>query len=573
MKTMMKRVLAFALAAMLVLGMTVTGAAALDVTNPTVTVTEVENGDTVKAYKLISYKNTSYNEYVFNADFERYITDVKSTTFPGISAEAYLEKLTPVEIADLLGYYAAKCGEANAAYTLPDTYSEQIAGETKEVAFTLEPGYYLLLVTTTAANSKVYKPVSIFVQVKDDKVNVYAGGSNITADPKIAMKSAAAPAITKEVADNTNVGTTWKTSAAAYVGETVEFSIKLEIPAYKGVHDLDLKLVDTLDALEYIPGSVKVYQTRTASSFSGEIADVVSAEDVGTYENAEQTVTFTLDYNKLNPLDEHGARPETAVSVYITYKARVTKDIVAETDDVTAAADTVYNYASNKAVLKYATSLEPDNEKSSDEQTTRVYTYSISLDKRSDALNDPDDADSGLKKLAGAEFTFYSDAAMTEAVQMVAETGYYRPATEAEKTDDGVTKVTAVPADFLVKGLDVGVYYIKETKVPTGYYAPNDGFKIELNGERNAADNALTGKLMTSSAITELNAADRLLIQASAVNSTAVNQFDIVMKNSSTPLLPTTGGMGTALFTIGGVVLMAVAAWLFFFRRGDKKDS
>lgn len=61
-------------------------------------------------------------------------------------------------------------------------------------------------------------------------------------------------------------------------------------------------------------------------------------------------------------------------------------------------------------------------------------------------------------------------------------------------------------------------------------------------------------------------------MQSAGVNAVAVNQFDTVLKNSSTPILPTTGGMGTALFTVGGVLLMAVAAWLFFFRRKEKKD-
>ena len=214
----------------------------------------------------------------------------------------------------------------------------------------------------------------------------------------------------------------------------------------------------------------------------------------------------------------------------------------------------------------------PGNEKSSDEQVTHVYTYSVSLDKRSDELNDPEDAASGLKKLAGAEFTFFSDAAMLDAMQMVKDGDYYRLATEAEKTDDGVTKVTSIPADFLVKGLDVGIYYVKETKVPSGYYAPNGGFTIELNGERGAADNALTGKLLNSSSFKEIDTTDRLLVQSYDINAAAVNQLDVVMKNSSTPILPTTGGMGTALFTVGGVLLMAVAAWLFFFRRKEKKD-
>ena len=109
------------------------------------------------------------------------------------------------------------------------------------------------------------------------------------------------------------------------------------------------------------------------------------------------------------------------------------------------------------------------------------------------------------------------------------------------------------------------------TTTPAGYYAPNKGFKIELNGERDVVSNALTGKLLDTSSFTETDAADRLLIAGTEMDTTALNQLNVTLKNSSTPILPTTGGMGTALFTVGGVALMAVAAWLFF-RRKEKKD-
>ena len=578
MKTMMKRILAFALAAMLVLGMTVTGAAADPALNQKLKINQVAAGDTVKAYRLVEY-DAAFNGYTFYASFATFLEAEKNAAgFNSLSVQEYFtEKIGTTGVAELLGKYAAACAKAPAAYTLPAVTAEQVAAADGTVTFdALEPGYYLMLVTTLPTNSKIYKPVSVFVRVVNEGgknvVSVYAAGSKLPVpanpdDPyEIDVKSAEAPSIIKEVADDSGVGADWKTSAGANVGETVNFSIKLEIPAYKGVSGMTLKLTDELHGLIYNAGSAKVYKSRPgdADSFTDEVAGALT-ETVGAYDPvlSKQTVEFTLDYATLN------TDPNLPIEVYIAYSAVLAKEVARDSTTVPGTTDKTYNKAANRAVLTYTTSNEPETEKTTDAQTASVYTYSFFLDKRADETVDGTAA-TELKTLKGAKFTLYKDDAFTQSIEFVKDGDYYRPATAA---DDAATKVTALEADntLLVKGLDRGIYYIEETTTPAGYYAPNKGFKIELNGERDVVDNALTGKLLDTSSFTETDAADRLLIAGTEMDTTALNQLNVTLKNSSTPILPTTGGMGTALFTVGGVALMAVAAWLFF-RRKEKKD-
>lgn len=578
MKTMMKRILAFALAALLILGMTVTGAAADPALNQKLKINQVAAGDTVKAYRLVEY-DAAFNGYTFYASFATFLEAEKNAAgFNSLSVQEYFtEKIGTTGVAELLGKYAAACAKTPAAYTLPSVTAEQVAAADGTVTFdALEPGYYLMLVTTLPTNSKIYKPVSVFVRVVNEGgknvVSVYAAGSKLPVpanpdDPyEIDVKSAEAPSIIKEVADDSGVGAAWKTSAGANVGETVNFSIKLEIPAYKGVSGMTLKLTDELRGLIYNAGSAKVYKSRPggADSFADEVAGALT-ETVGAYDPvlSKQTVEFTLDYATLN------TDPNLPIEVYIAYSAVLAKEVARDSTTVPGTTDKTYNKAANRAVLTYTTSNEPGTEKTTDAQIASVYTYSFFLDKRADETEDGTAA-TELKTLKGAKFTLYKDDAFTQSIEFVKDGDYYRPATAA---DDAATKVTALEADntLLVKGLDRGIYYIEETTTPAGYYAPNKGFKIELNGERDVVSNALTGKLLDTSSFTETDAADRLLIAGTEMDTTALNQLNVTLKNSSTPILPTTGGMGTALFTVGGVALMAVAAWLFF-RRKEKKD-
>lgn len=153
---------------------------------------------------------------------------------------------------------------------------------------------------------------------------------------------------------------------------------------------------------------------------------------------------------------------------------------------------------------------------------------------------------------------------------------YYRPATAAEITA-GTGIVTEMDANMgndkntlSIRGLDVGSYYVKETKTPSGYYAPKGGFKLELTAERDA--NGRLVKTLAKGGFSDLKEADRALVQRDEVNKT-LNQFEADLLNSSTPVLPTTGGVGTVMFTVIGLLCMGAALWFFLFARRRREDE
>ena len=80
-------------------------------------------------------------------------------------------------------------------------------------------------------------------------------------------------------------------------------------------------------------------------------------------------------------------------------------------------------------------------------------------------------------------------------------------------------------------------------------------------------ENELTGVLLGTSRFVELTESDKLLPNGSSINADETGRLDASLKNSSSPLLPTTGGVGTVMFTVVGVALMGLALWFFLFRR------
>lgn len=556
MKQTMKKCLTLLLALALLFTMAVPAAAAPATYNKKITFTDVAQGDTVKAYKLVGY-NADYTEYAYHADFKGFI----DTHIPTASStEDKLKNLSSTEMAAFLAWYVNACQIPGAigGHALPAASATATADTSNQAKLTLEPGYYVVLGSTNTTNDRTYQLTSVFVQVKNDEAKVIAGDrkTEIT-DGKVQLKHTTGPIISMSVKDDNGTPAAWKGAAAGQVGEVLDFYIHLKLPDYNNdnVYMTKLALNNTLKGLQYVENSAGVYNTEEIAGAT-HIDNAVTVDTVSAYANGSQTVTFNVDYQEIKTI---GA----PVSAYIHFKAKVMPEAAAAGKTATA-----------ETKLDYTFSLEPNTSRTTSAVGVKVHTYAFSLAKTSD---EDIEGSTGKKPLTNAGFTLYSDNAMNTPVSMIKETvggeTYYRPALAGET--DIVTEMAAdLGADqntLLVRGLDAATYYLKETKVPAGYYAPKGGFAVQLTGDREAVSKTLNGKLAAASSFTAQNTVDGALVGTATVNA---NLLDASLKNSSTPVLPTTGGVGTVMFTVIGLLCMGAALWFFLFaRRRRRKDE
>lgn len=138
--------------------------------------------------------------------------------------------------------------------------------------------------------------------------------------------------------------------------------------------------------------------------------------------------------------------------------------------------------------------------------------------------------DTNRNILNGAEFQLLG-ATKTPINVVRVNDGEYKVALEGET--GATTKLVATNGTLKVTGLDEGNYEFKETKAPTGYKvnSKNKTFTITADEEKEVTVDA--GEFV----------------------------------NTKLSSLPSTGGMGTYIFTIIGVVVMAGAAGAFFISR------
>jgi LPXTG-motif cell wall-anchored protein len=293
----------------------------------------------------------------------------------------------------------------------------------------------------------------------------------------------------------------------------------------------------------FVPGTVKVYSDAACTTeIEGAAPESgIKTEEYGATTEHKQNISIDLDFDKVHPT------ADSASTIYVFYQAQIHEDSSVDNVD-----------AENVAKLVYSNEAMPDISYDTPDSKTDVDLFEINLYKRDERDN----------ALAGAKFTLY-EGTSTTAMKFAQKTnGDYYPSTSGT-----ITEVACDSTGHLhIVGLDEGTYKIQETTVPTGYYAPNDAFTLKLTrSAKNTLDSQNTGFEAVNSADKALIITDKTGIVSvqNDKGETVNNVYDIYLKNSLTPTLPTAGGMGTIIFTLVGLAMMTGACLVIFSRKND----
>lgn len=288
------------------------------------------------------------------------------------------------------------------------------------------------------------------------------------------------------------------------IGKEVEYTVRTNVPYITDdVTDVTYTITDTIEGATYVTNNDGKVDVSVKI---GDAAPITKSVEVTTPEKGKQQIVIDLK-------DVATDRKNANAPVVITYKATVTSEIV---NNTVVPGDGKHDY--KPAV-------------------NTLYTGKITITKTDDNEKKP-------VKLENAGFVIYrtegnktlyalvsKDTTKTENNEYVL-TGWTENLDDA-KADSNLI-MTDANGEAVVRGLDDSyTYSFKEIKAPEGY-SVNTTDSVATWGANQTADARTGAASMTD---TKLSA------------------------------LPGTGGIGTTIFTIGGCLIMIIAAALFFASR------
>ena len=432
-----------------------------------------------------------------------------------------------------------------------------VAGHTS--ASDIEQGLYLVVETCVPENvTSTCNP--FFVSLPMTTIDGTAWNYDVTVYPK---NQTGNPTLDKTVREDknstgkntgslTDITGGYAHTASASIGDTVDYQIISTMPTITSkASDLsEYAYVDTMSkGIKYNKNDVAIEFFKDAGC-TDKIATwaVNSGKFTVGYDDTANTMTIRMTDTGLSEINEETTvytdsvkRGYSDCTMRITYAATLTADAQMGDTDNPNEVELTWRRTNNT----YFDTLK---------DCCHVYTYGIDILKQF--------SDNG-GNLRNVKFKLHNDSDDCYITAEQKDGVYYAKGFAAKKAD-ATTFVPNSSGHIVVKGLEDDAYSLTETATDKGYVLLKDAVKIVIKTAESGQCEKCGAKLLTASAT--VNGKDASMTDGNAiVPLTVVNNpgFD----------LPKTGGYGTWMFTIGGVVLLGAAAFIVIRSRKHKNEQ
>ncbi len=395
---------------------------------------------------------------------------------------------------------------------IEETDTKTAAANDINVQFTaLEYGYYLIY---DATSNPAMRAAVILTSV---------------APTSVVTLKAEKPAISK-----TFNGT--QKNGSATIGDEISFEISAIVPNHQ-------YFTNANDYQYIIKDEIPVSLTLDEESISIK-KDGTELSEGTDYEIALEAQKITVTFKKILEYADGD-------KLTISYKATLN-------DDASPEAHTV-----NTATLTYSNDPTDSASTGTTSSSTDIHVYYLELTKVAD--------ENYNTVLTGAKFKLFRmvDGTQTPINLEKQSDGSYKAKVG---TVSEALELESTGGKLKVSGLGAGNYSLLETVAPDGYKLPLASFEFTIT-ETFASDGSSVLDGIAMENITTGNTFGKIIEPSGHISNTGTSDMGYVtfkLTNAAGTALPETGGMGTTLFTVGGILLMAIALGFFMLRRKDE---